>query len=183
MTDLVYHLFVILFLVWGAWSGYRKGFSQMVPSCIGLAVGALCSYVFRFPVEDWITSEFPDLARGSCGEFVVSTLACSSIFLISYTAFFLITYPLALIFRNIETGLFDSVAGAIVGLLKYGVFISLFFNLFVCLFPYCRLTEYARHDDGDIVHEIMLLSPWIMGSVNIDGLQHALQLEEAGHIS
>ncbi len=183
MSDLIYHLFVIVVLVVGIFKGFRQGFTRQVPSCIGLAVGALCSYVFRFPAEEWLEASMPAISQGPCGPFVISTLACSAIFLIAYTAFYIVTYPLSLIFRNIETGMLDAISGALFGLLNYGVMLSLFCNIFVCLFPDCRLMEYARHDDGDIVHEIMLLSPWILGSVSVDDLSHTLQLEHAKSIS
>lgn len=167
----------------GVFKGFRSGFMRMVPSCIGLAVGALCSYVFRFPVEEWLTGTLPALQQGACGPFVVSNLACSAIFLLAFTAFYTVTYPLTFVFRHMETGMLDSISGALFGLLKYAVMLSIFCNIFVCIFPDCRMMNYARHDDGDIVHEIMLLSPWILGSVSVDDLSHTLQLEHAKSIS
>lgn len=183
MTDLLYHLIVIAVLAFGIFKGFRKQFSSQVPSCIGIAFGILCSYIFRFPAEEWLMSFLNGEINSVDGNFIVSNLACTLIFIIAYSVFYLCTYPLKFAFRTIETGLLDSIAGALFGIIRAALFISIAYNIWLALFPDSKLLKYAMHDDGDIVHEVMLISPIMLGSESVDELAHKVQLEQAKTIS
>lgn len=183
MTDLVYHLLVICIAALGILRGFRRRFTRQVPSVIGFSLAAICSYVFRFPVEDWLWAQMPDMATRVEGPFTVSTLACSGIYLLAYNVFRFCTAPLSLLFRKSDTGILDNISGACYGLLRYLMWVAIAYNLIVCIWPDSRLIKYARSDDGDIVHEVMLISPFFIGSENIDELTHRIQLDEASRIS
>lgn len=183
MADLFFHLIVIVIAALGIYKGYRSGFVRQVPALIGLCFGVLCSYIFRFPVEEYI-SGIMSWERGRVeGGFVTSTISCALIFLIVSTLFRILTTPLKFFLSIFETGMLDKIAGSVLGLFRYALLISLFLNIWLCLDKDSRLLRYARSDDGDIVHETMLLSPWFLGSESIDELVHKLQLEEAKTIS
>lgn len=182
MTDIVYHLLVICIAALGIFRGFRRRFTRQVPSVIGFAVAAVCSYVFRFPIEEWLWMRMPDLNRVE-GPFVVSTLACTGIYLTAYCVFRFCTAPLSLIFRKSDTGILDNISGAAYGLLNNLMWVSLVCNIIVCVWPGSRLLKYARSDDGDIVHEVMLISPFFISGDDIDDLTHRIQLDEASRIS
>lgn len=183
MTDLLYHLIVIAVLAFGTIKGFRQRLTTQVPSCIAIAFGIVCSYIFRFPTEELVRSFLKAEANGVDGEFVISNLACTLIFIISYTIFYLCTYVLKFFLRMLETGLLDNIAGAIFGVMRGALFISMAYNLLLSVFPDSRLLKYAMHDDGDIVHEVMLISPFMLGSESVDELAHKVQLEQAKTIS
>lgn len=183
MTDLLYHLIVIAVLAFGTIKGFRQRLTTQVPSCIGIAFGILCSYIFRFPTEEMVRSFLKAEAAGVEGNFIISNLSCTLIFIISYTVFYLCTYVLKFFFKMLDTGLLDNISGAIFGAMRGALFISMAYNVWLAVFPDCRLLKYAMHDDGDIVHEVMLISPFFLGSENVDELAHKVQLEQAKTIS
>ncbi|MDE5807404.1 MAG: CvpA family protein [Muribaculaceae bacterium] len=183
MADLLYHLVIITALALGTIKGFRERITSQTPSCFGIAFGVLCSYIFRFPAEEIVSSFLKSELTGVDGEFVLSNLSCTLIFIIAYTIFYLCTYVLKLFFRMIDTGMLDNIAGAIFGAFRGAFFISIALNLWLAVSPDSCLLKYAMHDDGDIVHEVMLLSPFMLGSESVDELAHKIQLEEAKYIS
>ena len=183
MIDFLFHIIVIALLVLGVVNGYRERLTAMVPSCFGIAFGVICSYIFRFPVEELVRDFLKNEITGINGEFIVSNLSCTLIFIISYTIFYFCTYILKFFFRILDTGLLDNISGAIFGALRTALFISMAYNLWLAVSPDSRLLKYAMHDDGDIVHEVMLLAPFMLGSENVDELAHKVQLEHAKTIS
>ncbi|MDE6297933.1 MAG: CvpA family protein [Muribaculaceae bacterium] len=183
MTDLLFHIIVIGLLTLGAVRGFREKLTTQVPSCFGIAFGILCSYIFRFPVEQQVKSFLVAETTGVDGEFIVSNLSCALIFIVAYTVFFFCTYILKFFFRMLETGLLDNISGALLGIFRSALFVSIAYNVWLSVFPDSRLLKYAMHDDGDIVHEVMLLGPFLLGSESVDELAHKVQLEQAKTIS
>ena len=183
MTDLLFHLAVIIELAAGTIRGFRQRLTSQVPSCIGVAFGILCSYIFRFPAEELVSSFLKAEVKGVDGEFVLSNLSCTLIFILAYTLFYLCTYILKFFFRMIETGMLDNICGALFGAFRGALFVSMALNIWLSVLPESRLLKYAMHDDGDIVHEVMLLSPFMLGSESVDELAHKVQLEQAKTIS
>lgn len=183
MTDFLFHIIVIGGLAVCALKGFYDRLTEQVPSCFGIAFGIVCSYIFRFPVEDYLSAFINPREYGVDGEFVLSNFSCTLIFIIAYSIFYLCTYVLKLFFRILDTGLLDNISGAIFGMIRGAIFISIALNVWLALFPDSRLLKYAMHDDGDIVHEVMLLSPFMLGSENVDELAHKIQLEKAKTIS
>ncbi|MDE6717903.1 MAG: CvpA family protein [Muribaculaceae bacterium] len=183
MTDFAFHIIVIAALAVGTIKGFRDKLTSQVPSALGITFGILCSYLFRLPVEEYVASTLVAETGHVEGGFIISNISCTLIFIITYAIFFFCTYVLKFFFRMIETGMLDSIAGAIFGVARAALFVSMSYNLFLSLFPDSRLLDYAMHDDGDIVHEVMLLSPFLLGSESVDELAHKVQLDKARYIS
>ncbi|MDE7413847.1 MAG: CvpA family protein [Muribaculaceae bacterium] len=183
MADFAFHIIVILVLAFSTIKGFRDRLSSMTPSAFGIAFGVLCSYIFRFPVEEYVRTTLPYEASSVEGEFIISNISCSLIFIIAFTIFFFSTYVLKYLFKKIDTGLLDNISGALFGAFRGALYISIAYNLFLAVFPDSRLLKYAMHDDGDIVHEVMLISPFLLGSESVDELAHKVQLEKAKTIS
>ncbi|MDE6866352.1 MAG: CvpA family protein [Muribaculaceae bacterium] len=183
MTDFIFHIIVIGALAIGAVRGFRERFTQQIPCWLAIFFALLCSHIFLVPAEDWVAEVLKEECKGVDGEFVLSNLASTLIFIIAFTVFYLCTFILKFFFRLLDTGLLDNVLGALGGMLHAAIFISMAYNLWLSLFPESRLLKYAMHDDGDIVHEVMLLSPFLLGSESVDELAHKFQLEQAKYIS
>lgn len=183
IIDMLFHLAVIIVAFWTLLKGYKRGFMRQVPSCIGICFGILCAYIFRFPFENFISSFLHISPDRTDYLFVVSNISCALIYLFTSALFRICTYPLKFVLNVFETGILNNIAGALLYLFKGLLLISLFLNILLCMHPSSRLLYYARSDDGDIVHETMLLAPWLIGSENIDTLVHKYQLEDAKKIS
>jgi len=183
VADFIYHIIVIAIMALGILRGFRRKFTGQVPACFGIAFGILCSYLFRFPVEECLYSILPLAPAAPDTYFILSMIGCSLIFFLAYGVFYLCTMLLGMLMKMYETTMLDNIAGAIFGLFRYTLMLSIALNLFLCSFPDCRLLKYAMHDDGDIVHEVMLLSPYLTGSESVDEYAHKVQLEEAKTIS
>lgn len=183
MTDLFYHLVVIIALALGTIRGFRRKLTMQAPSCFGVAFGILCSNIFRYPAEELVSDFLRAETAGVDGEFVLSNLSCTLVFILAYTAFYLATYILRLFFRMLDTSMLDNILGALFGVFRAAFFLSIALNAWLCVNPDSRLIKYAMHDDGDIVHEVMLISPFLLGSESVDDLAHKIQLYQAKWIS
>ena len=51
-------IIVILFILWGAWSGYKKGFVITAASTIALIAGGLAAFYCSDYVADFLNSNF-----------------------------------------------------------------------------------------------------------------------------
>lgn len=183
VIDIAFHLGVILVIFFSVIRGYKRGFIRQIPVCIGLCFGVLCSYIFRFPAEEYVASILPWVKGNVEESFVAGTVACAAIYFIASSIFQICTLPLRYVLSVFDTGLMDNISGAIFNLLRMSLILSIVYNLILCFGTDCRLLKYARSDDGDIVHEVMLLAPFMLGSESVDELAHKVQLEEAKTIS
>lgn len=163
--------------------GFRKGFRRQLPRLFGLLFGAVCAHIFRIPLQTEIMREFPLALNRPETEFIYSTIACGSIFLVVFLIFTFCLSIFARIFRHRESSVVDSMAGALVALLIYTTFMSLAFNFLICLKPRSELSASMTHSDANILSEVLMVAPLVIGSQSPEELAHRLQLDDARRIS
>lgn len=181
--SLIYHLVVIVVALLGIVRGFRMRFSGQVPALIGVAFGVVCSRMFCEPVQQYLYHIMPSAQNSVEGDFISGSMACAIIYIPAYFLFKLLTLVVGVVLSRRESGMFDNIAGAVAGLFRYMMLLSISYNLLLCLNPRSELLKYARSDDGNVVREVMLLAPALNGNQSVETLGHLLQLEDAKKIS
>ncbi len=163
--------------------GFNAGFMRQLPAFIAIAFGAICTHIFMDPGISVARDILPWLRGRESEDFVCSTIAVTIIFIVVYGIFRFATSVLGYLARAINTGMFNRIVGALFGLFRGTLWLSIAFNLIVCLQPRGELSSCARSDDGNLAGEVLLLAPAVLGSQDVEDLNHRLQLEDAKKIS
>lgn len=183
MSDAIYHLTVIVLAALGVVRGYRSGLSGQLAGITGICFGIVCAHLFFDPVYEWMTQYFPETRLRLGGDYLLRMLSASAVFLLIYSIIAMLGPVLKSAMSVFPSGLLGSVAGALLGLLKYMFFVSIFFNIIVDYNPYSSLLKFATDGDGNVVAGVMVLAPASFGVPGCDDLAHARRLEEAKRIS
>lgn len=163
--------------------GFNAGFMRQLPAFIAIAFGAICTHIFLEPGISVAHDLMPWLKGRESEDFICSNVAVTIIFVVVYSIFRFATSLLGYLARAIETGMFNRIVGALFGLFRGTFWLSLAFNLAVCIQPRGELSSCARSDDGNLAGEVLLLAPAVLGGQDVEDLNHRLQLEDAKKIS
>ncbi len=112
---------VLLILIGlGAYEGYKKGLLLSIVGLIGFVLAIVLGVYFMDPVSKWLATQVDELS------FAFPIAAFLIIFFIILIFVNLAGWVLKKMMDMILLGGFDSLAGAILGIVKAGFFISLF---------------------------------------------------------
>lgn len=181
--SVIYHLIVLIVAAGSAIWGFRKGFTSQIPSLIGLAMGIVSARLLAPGLEGVLYGAFPSVHGKVEQIFVYNTISSALVFTAVYFIFKTLTFFLSRVFRSKDPSILNNIGGAIVGMFKYLLGVSIVFNLMVAMNRDSQLLRYVKSDDGNAVEEVMLLSPALLGGEDVMELSHKLQLEEAKKIS
>lgn len=183
MNDAVYHIIVIAAAAIAVISGFRRGFTGQVSGILGFAFGTVCAHVFAPQSEALVRSILPGIQGHTGSAFIYSVLSAALVYTVVYLLFKMLTKVLRSAMQVFCVGMLDSLLGAAFCLLKYMLFISIVYNLILCVNPQSSLMKYAEADDGNVVEAVLYLAPGMLGCGSVDDLYHLLQLREAKKIS
>lgn len=183
MNDAFYHILVIVVAALAVVKGFRRGFTGQISGILGLAFGTVCAHVFDVQAEEVVRMLIPGLQGRPGSAFAYSVIAAALVYLAVYLAFRLLTGVLRSAMQVFCIGMLDSLLGAAFCLVKYMLFLSLAYNLVLCVNPRSPLLKYATADDGNVVEIVMSLAPEMLGCGSFEDLFHLLQLRDARKIS
>ncbi|MDE6754857.1 MAG: CvpA family protein [Muribaculaceae bacterium] len=183
MTDVAYHIIVLVVAVVALFKGYSNGFTRQVSGILGFAFGTVCCHVFSDEVEGAIKWILPGIGSVPGSTFIYSVITVALIYIVVFMVFRLLTGILRSAMQVFCIGLLDRLFGAAFCLVKYLLLLSIAYNIIVCINPSSPLMKYANADDGNIVECVMLLAPELLGCYSFSDLAHILQLREARKIS
>ena len=183
MEDGFYHILILVVSTVAVISGFRKGFTGQVSGILGLAFGVVCARVFEQPSEEFFRALLPGISNSPFSEFIYSVISAATVYVIVYLVFRIFTAILRSALQIFYVGMLNRIMGSFFCLLKYLMFLSLFYNLILCVHPDSTLLRYARADDGNMVDEVTMLAPALLGCMGVDDLSHLWQLNEAKKIS
>lgn len=183
MTETGYHLIVIVVAAFAVIKGFRTGFTGQISGILGFAFGAVCAHVFEPDAEEIYRSLFPGIRNAVGSAFIYSVMASVTVYCIVFLCFRLFTKVLRAAMQVFYVGMLDSIFGAAFSLLKYLLFISILFNLILCVNPNSSLLKATSSDDGNVVEAVVLLAPAVLGCGSALDLSHLIQLREAKKIS
>lgn len=163
--------------------GFRKGAVRQIPSIIGFVMGAMSAHIFFEPVTRGLMDTFPYFLGRTETVYFYSTIGCGLVFVVVFLIFRLVTGFITLAFRHRESGVLDGIAGSAVSLIIYVTFLSLAFNWMVCFRPRSEAMQSMKAMDANIVEEVMMVAPLMIGSQTPEELRHLQQLEDASRIS
>lgn len=185
MPEFIYHIVIFAVATLAILRGFRLRLSRQIPSLIGFTFGGICSHIFMDPATTIAIELFHIPTGGLRGLYLASNIAGAVVFAIAYYAFKICTYLIGLLMRNHPGDLLDNIAGSFFCMLKYLMLLSVIYNMIlgIGMSPKSTLFKYADQDDANVVREVMLISPGILGSESITDLSHRIQLHEASKIS
>lgn len=183
MSEIGYHLIVIVVAAYAVIKGFRRGFTGQISGILGFAFGTVCAHVFEPEVEAFFRSLLPGLKHSIASAFTYTVLSAVTIYGIVYMAFMTFTKVLRSAMQVFYVGMLDSILGAVFSLLKYLLVLSIIYNLILCINPNSTLLRYATADDGNVVESVVALAPNLLGCGSAHDLAHLLQLREAKKIS
>lgn len=183
MADIFCHILVIAVAVWAAVSGFRKGLAGQASSVLGLAFGIVVTRVLSADAYNMAKSLFTGFDDAVCAPFILSVLSSGILYCLVFFVVKAFTIPLQKAVSFIGFGILDSLAGIAFSLASNMIFLSIFFNVYVCFVPQSTIMKYATAEDGNAVEAVMLLAPYALGCLSFEDLHHLIQLREARKIS
>lgn len=183
MGDAPYQIIVVGVALFALARGYRLGLTRQVSGILGVAFGIVCARVFGPELDEWMRGWMPRIYDPVAGQFFFSTLAAAVPFGASVLLFSLLTGILNAALSLFRIGILNSIGGAVFSLLKWIMLLSLLFDLAATRAIDSPLVRCSRHDDGNLVEEVMQLAPVILGSMPTSEYIHQVQLWEARRIS
>ncbi|MDE6555410.1 MAG: CvpA family protein [Duncaniella sp.] len=149
---------ILLILLAGAFLwGCHKGFVTQLGAVAGLLLGVVAcrllgpSVLAQFPPVD-VSESFPR-------HYLQVALVYSAIYIGVYLVVVIVTRLLHFVVKALCLGPIDTVAGGVVGLLKWGVPISLLLNLVDILWPSSDLFA----GNNPIIASVRGFAPWLLG--------------------
>lgn len=183
MTDALFHIIAIAVAILGVARGYRRGLTGMVTSVLGLAFGVVCGHIFCNAAADIADSLLPGALTGRAGYYLTSNVGAGAVYIIVYWIFRKITGVIRRALVAGEDTLINSILGALFCGANYLLILSVVYNICVGLDPGCRLMQYGRADDGNIIEAVMWIAPAALGSESFSEFVHEEQLRKARTIS
>ncbi|MCO6499604.1 MAG: CvpA family protein [Vicingus serpentipes] len=114
---------IVIPLIWGGYKGFRKGFIIEVASFIALGLGIWGGVKFSALSAKYLSEVF------EISEKVMPLISFSVTFILIVIAVFLIARIIERIIKIVALGFINKAAGAIFGMLKFGLIISVVINL------------------------------------------------------
>ena len=157
-------MFTVVVLAAGCLLGIRKGITGQLGSLLGCIFGYCGAVVLWRDLAGWIADTWPASASTPpMPMFLPSVLA------------------VAVIYGGLPLGKgpLNKIVGAVWGVMKWAMLLSLFFNVLIGRDHDSPLMTAVRHNDGNIATGVMLIAPAITGTPDCEDLAYAIQLMEA----
>lgn len=183
MLDVACILISLLGLTYGAIRGYRRGFTGLAPSVLAFACGAVVANVCAEAAAPTVFGWLPQRYDATEASFVASFIPGAVLYVITYSIVEFVTGILRRILGVIGFGILNSLAGALFGAFNVTVWVSLLFNFYVCINPQTSLLDSLTHDDGNIIAQVLLVAPAVVGAESPADFSHKIQMREARKIS
>ena len=167
---MLYNLIIFAVAALAVVAGFRPGLSRQIPSAIGIAFGVVCARLLAPGLNQVLYGAFPSVHGQVEQRFVYDTISTAIVFFSVYAIFVTVTGFLGRILAEGMGTILDNIGGALFGLFKWMLFLSIAYNLLLALNSRSVLLQSARSDDGNAVEEVMMLSPALLGGEDIEQL-------------
>lgn len=182
--DTAFYLILVLVVAFVAIVvGFRRGFTMQLSSLLGFAFGSVAARVLTpefAPSFQWSHSWSPS---PEFHEFTSNLVCGVSIYIAVYFLFFLLKPILCAAMSVVNIGMFNRIVGSLFSLLKNLLWLSIFFNLYLCFNPDSGLLRYESSNDGNLIAAVMDMTSAILGCNSAEDFAHYHQLKEAKTIS
>jgi membrane protein required for colicin V production len=113
-------IIILILIGLGAYEGYKKGLLMAIVGLIGFVLAIILGVYFMDPMSKWLANHLDELT------FAFPILAFLIVFILTLLIVNVAGWILKQMMKMILLGAFDSLAGAILGVVKSAFFISLF---------------------------------------------------------
>lgn len=161
----VIDIILLIIFIAAAVMGYRKGFIAQAGAVAAIVVSVIACRMLGPSVTDWIMAGH-DSPESSMSRFMASAISYAGIYLIAYYAIILIVKLLKLVTHTLFLGPLDRIGGAIVNILKWGLALSLVFNLYLALWPDGKLLSSSTIAGGKPIEWVVGLAPKALGLIS-----------------
>lgn len=183
MGDAPYHVIVVATALIALARGFRAGLTRQVSGILGVAFGIAAARILGPDLDGWLRGWMPGVYNPVARQYFFSTLSAAIPFGLSIVLFSLLTGILNAAISLFHFGILNSLGGAVFSLLKWLMLLSLLLDLAATRTLDSPLIRCSRHDDGNLVEEVMQLAPAVLGSMPTSEYIHQVQLWEAKKIS
>lgn len=180
---ILYQIVIFIVTAFAIIHGFRRGFTRQIPSLVGISFGAVCSHIFVAPVASILADGFPGRVGHVEQEAFYSVAACTLIFFLAYAIFTTLTALTGRAMNPRSATILNNIAGAVMNLFKYLLFLSIAYNFILVLNPRGDLLKAGKSDDGNAVELVMLMGSGVLGFESVETLAHKVQVEDARKIS
>ena len=151
---MLYNLIIFAVAALAVVAGFRRGLSRQIPSAIGIAFGVVCARLLAPGLNQVLYGAFPSVHGQVEQRFVYDTISTAIVFFSVYAIFVTVTGFLGRILAEGMGTILDNIGGALFGLFKWMLFLSIAYNLLLALNSRSVLLQSARSDDGNAVEEV-----------------------------
>jgi membrane protein required for colicin V production len=114
---------IIVILIYGAWKGWKRGLIFEVAMIVGLIIAFYAAFKFSDFVTKLLNEHFESMQK------VSPYISCVLIFSIIVLSFILLAKLLEGILKLTALNLFNTIGGAVFGIIKFGLVLSVLFWL------------------------------------------------------
>lgn len=160
--------------------GKRRGLTGQLSSILGFLFGIAACALLWHDTAIYISEIWPSTASTPpMTMFLPSALACALIYGVVYMLMLALSPALRIIMMPLGKGPLNSLCGAIWGVAKYTMLLSLLFNVLLGMDQNSSLMKVSRQGDGNLVTGVMLVAPALTGAPDCEELAYRIQLMEA----
>lgn len=178
--EALYQLFTLIVLTAGGIVGKHRGLTGQLGSLLGAVFGIGAAGIMWRETAIRIAEIYPQSAvEPPMTMYLPSALACALLFGAMYVLLLMIGPALRIITRPLGMGVLNMVAGAVWGVAKWVLLLSLFFNVLIGMDHGSPLMKASLQGDGNLASGILLVAPALTGAPDCDELAYRIQLMEA----
>lgn len=183
MQDFIYHVIIFVVIALSGVIGFYRGITRQLPSLIAVAFAIVSTRLLSSSLDDLLYGALPWIHGKVQEQFLYDLLSTTLVFTAVFALFHIITGFIGKAIGSRHPALPDSLAGAVFRIFRNLLFLSIAYNIIYGFSKDSGLTRCVSSDDGNMVEEVMLLSPALLGGEDAIELCHKIQLEEAKKIS
>lgn len=146
-------------------TGYRKGFIAQASSLAAIIVAVIACRTLGPAVTDIIMPGGED-ETSPMPRYSAAAIAYCGVYLVAYYGVILVARLLKLVTHTLFLGPLDRMGGAVVSILKWGLAVSLAFNLYLAIWPDGKLLSSSTIAEGRPVEWIVGLAPKALGLIS-----------------
>ena len=158
-----FDIIIVIPLVWGAYKGFRKGFIIEIASFIALGLGIWGGIKFSSLSANYLSEMFEFSER------LMPLISFSITFILIVIAVFFVAKMIQKVIKLVALGFINKAAGAVFGILKFGLILSVIINLINTVDAEIEFVDKEMKDSSLLYEPISKISPLIQpGLKNIN---------------
>ena len=158
-----FDIIIVIPLVWGAYKGFRKGFIIEIASFIALGLGIWGGIKFSSLSANYLSEMFEFSER------LMPLISFSITFILIVIAVFFVAKMIQKVIKLVALGFINKAAGAVFGILKFGLILSVIINLINTVDAEIEFVDKEMKDSSLLYEPISKISPLIIpGLKNIN---------------